>query len=151
MTYSMKDNEWPHTPLTQERFEAIEKAAQEGDAQASFILGYLYENGEGDIVRKHPFRAVGFYRKAAANKGHPRASMRLGKIYQYGELEATQCYASAAWRYQEALEGGIAGAEECLALAKTEVRREVAERDRKQAESRIAMAAFEKRIQAECL
>ena len=148
MTYSMKNDEWPHTDLTQERFRDIDMLARDGDAQAFFLLGYFYEYGKGDIVKRHPYRAVYCYRQAS-HLGHGQASMRTGKIHQFGELEATQCDATAGMFYRLAVERGIAGAEECLAVVTTEVRRQVEEQQRKQAESRASIAAIEEKRRLE--
>ena len=44
-------------------FQETLQAAEQGNAQAQFNLGWMYANGEG--VRQDPVQAVQWYRKAA--------------------------------------------------------------------------------------
>ena len=51
------------------------KAADQGDADAQYILGYCYETGAG--VPKDTAQAADWYRKAAT-QGHTNARQGLG-------------------------------------------------------------------------
>ena len=58
------------------------KAAEQGDADAQFNLGDMYE--KGDFVPKNDVEAVKFYKKAA-EQGHVKAQFNLGQMYKLGE------------------------------------------------------------------
>ena len=60
-------------------FGALEK---EGDATASFICGYCYENGLG-VERVNYKKAVEYYEKAA-DKGHVIAQKNVSLLYEDG-------------------------------------------------------------------
>ena len=57
------------------------KAAEQGHAMASFILGSMYEDGEG--VGRDQAKAHELYERAARN-GEPKAMLNLGNIYLEG-------------------------------------------------------------------
>ncbi|MDG4550199.1 MAG: hypothetical protein P9G45_07275, partial [Candidatus Contendobacter sp.] len=71
------------------------KAAEQGDADAQFNLGVMYDNGQG--VRKDEAEAVKWYRKAA-EQGNADAQNNLGWMYTNGqgvrkdEAEAVKWY-----------------------------------------------------------
>jgi uncharacterized protein len=57
------------------------KAADQGDADAQFNLGYMYANGQG--VPQDYAAAVSWYRKAA-DQGQAAAQYNLGVMYANG-------------------------------------------------------------------
>ena len=75
------------------------KAAERGDADAQFMLGTFYENGEG--VPQDDREAVKWYRKAV-EQGLAAAQYNLGSCYYQGEgvpkdyTEAVKWYRKAA-------------------------------------------------------
>ena len=77
------------------------KAAERGDANAQYALGYMYANGKG--VTKDEVEAVNWYRKAA-EQGDANAQYNLGYMYSNGkgvtkdDVEAVKWYRKAADR-----------------------------------------------------
>ena len=55
--------------------------AEQGDAEARYNLGVMYDNGQG--VPRDYVEAVKWYRKAA-DQGHAAAQLNLGFIYNSG-------------------------------------------------------------------
>lgn len=78
---------------------AWESAANEGDARALFMLGYMSEFGQGQAWSNR--RAAEYYRQAA-ERGSVRAQVALGSLYERGlgvpfsERTAVRWYALAA-------------------------------------------------------
>ena len=62
--------------------EEIRPLTEEGDVRAQFILGYMYDNGEG--VPEDDVEAVRWYR-LAAEQGYASAQYNLGYMYANGE------------------------------------------------------------------
>ena len=62
------------------------KAADQGLAEAQFLLGYMYEEGQG--VPKYTARTLSWYRKAAA-QGHKKAR-GFSAIYEAGTRRVRQ-------------------------------------------------------------
>ena len=60
----------------------FEKAGRQGEPNSQFLLGQMWENGEGGLV-KSLAEAVRWY-KMAANGGHARAQLVLGHLYSTG-------------------------------------------------------------------
>ncbi len=58
--------------------EDIKRSAEHGDAEAQFILGRMYADGEG--VLENDATAFSWYLKAA-EQGHAGAQINLGVIY----------------------------------------------------------------------
>ena len=56
--------------------------AEQGDAQAQFNLGLMYDKGQG--VKQDDVEAVKWYRKAA-EQGLAQAQLNLGNMYRTGE------------------------------------------------------------------
>jgi TPR repeat protein len=56
-------------------FQEVKEAAEQGDADAQYNLGLMYDNGEG--VEQDKFEAVKWYKKAA-EQGHAEAQNNLG-------------------------------------------------------------------------
>ncbi len=70
--------------MPQDYAEAVKwsrKAAEQGNARAQFVLGTMYNNGQG--VTQDYAEAVKWYRKAA-EKGYARAQFSLGTMYGLG-------------------------------------------------------------------
>ena len=63
-------------------FEIWRPMAEGGHASAQYMLGYLYQRGEG--VLPDPKTAARWYRKAA-NQGDPDAQLNLGLLYALGQ------------------------------------------------------------------
>ena len=80
------------------------KAAEQGDADAQFDLGVIYDIGED--VSRDVAQAVIWYRKAAG-QGHPAAQNNLGYMYQHGEGVPEDDVQAVNW-YRKAAEQGNA-------------------------------------------
>ena len=82
-----------------DKIDSIKAKAEQGDANAQFILGNCYEYGEG--VAKDEVEAVKWYRKSA-EQGDAMAQVSLGFCYDSGtgvakdEVEAVKWYRLAA-------------------------------------------------------
>ena len=83
-----------------------EKAAENQDAKAFFMLGKIYEEGNG--VAKNYAEALNWYTKAA-DAGNQYAQVRLGKMYETGKGIRQSYEAAASW-YQKAANQGNANA-----------------------------------------
>lgn len=68
-------------------YEALNKLASQGNAQAIYNLGYLTQSGQGTV--KDEKKAVQLYEQAAS-KGYPVANYVLGKNYAAGTLGLKQ-------------------------------------------------------------
>jgi TPR repeat protein len=88
--------------VPQDKQKAVEwyrKAAEQGQAEAQFMMGDYYAKGEG--VPEDDEKAAEWFRKAA-EQGYARAQCMLGNLYQSGEgvpenrKEATKWYRKAA-------------------------------------------------------
>ena len=88
------------------------KAADQGNPQAQFNLGVIYENGRG--VPQDYAEAVRWYRKAA-EQGFADAQENLGYMYSKGQ-GVPQDYAEAVHWYRKAAEQGDAVAQTSLAF-----------------------------------
>lgn len=88
-----------------------ERAANEGVADAQFLLGRMLETGK--FRPRDPAAAARWYRKAAA-QGHALAQFRLGTMYESGFGVAADPAAAAHW-YEKAAAQGIAEAQFNLA------------------------------------
>jgi hypothetical protein len=78
------------------------RAADNGDVQAQFMVGYLNELGKAGA--KNPPEAVNWYRKAA-EAGNVEAMEALGRLYFAGDGIPAD-YAQAAKWYQKPAENG---------------------------------------------
>ena len=88
-------------------FKKMLQAAEQGNVDAQFNLGVMYENGRG--VRQDYIQAVQWYRKAA-EQGIAQAQYNLGLMYRNGQ-GVRQDYAQAEQWYRKAAEQGIAQAQ----------------------------------------
>ena len=85
-------------------FAQLLKAAELGNVDAQFTLGWCYYMGEG--VEVNLYEAVKWYRKAA-EQGHAEAQNNLGSCYYNGN-GVEQDYAEAVKWYRKAAEQGHA-------------------------------------------
>ena len=82
-----------------EELGRIQRAAEQGDAEAQFTLGRLYETGEG--VPRDDAEAVKWFQQAA-EQGHTDAQDSLGRMYRFGlgvakdDVEAEKWFSKAA-------------------------------------------------------
>ena len=89
------------TILTDEQLQVLKVflAAEKGDAEAQYILGFRYEQGNG--VPQDDGKAVHWYSRAAA-QGDARGQFRFGNMYASGrhvpknEVVARRLYSRAA-------------------------------------------------------
>lgn len=79
------------------------KAAEQGDAQSQYNLGWMYENGRG--VGQDSAQAVAWYRKAA-EQGDVNAQYRLGWMYENGHGVIQDDVQAAVW-FRKATEQDI--------------------------------------------
>lgn len=87
--------------------EALEwyvKAAQEGNSEAKFNLGVLYENGKGVAVDFN--RAFKWY-LSAAQDGHPVAQFNIGNMYSKGAGVTQNQNHAARWYLKAAEQGDV--------------------------------------------
>jgi TPR repeat protein len=80
-------------------FISFKKSAEQGHSDAQFILGLMYDNGEG--VSKDLKQAVAWYRKAA-EQGHPNAQFNLGIYYAKGKSVLKDPKQAVAWFHKAA-------------------------------------------------
>ena len=88
--------------------ERNRKAAEAGDKDAQFTVGWYYEDGVG--VNQDISQAIDWYRKAA-EAGHVLAQLQLGIIHDYARGGAQQDDEEAVKWYRRAAEGGNAQAQ----------------------------------------
>jgi TPR repeat protein len=81
--------------------------AEQGDAQAQFNLGVMYDYGQG--VTQDDKQAVKWYRKAA-EQGHPSAQTSLGVMYGRGQGVRQDDKQAVKW-YRKAAEQGYVQAQ----------------------------------------
>jgi len=96
----------------EQAFHLWQPLAQQGDAEAQFNLGVMYENGQG--VTQDYRQAAAWYQKVA-NQGDARAQFNLGLMYNKGRGVAQDYRQAAAW-YQKAANQGDTGAQNNLGL-----------------------------------
>ena len=89
-----------------------EREARTGSPSASFLLGLLYERGEGPRDRD-PERAFHWFLQAA-RQGHPQAQYKVGAACQFGSGTAVDRDNALAW-YRRAARRGIVEAQFNLA------------------------------------
>ena len=93
-------------------FKKMLQAAEQGNVDAQFNLGVMYDNGRG--VRQDYAQAVQWYRKAA-EQGDADAQYVLGVMYDNGQ-GVRQDYTQAVQWYRKAAEQGDAQAQLALGL-----------------------------------
>ena len=68
----------------------LQKQARAGDAGAQYLLGFMYDEGQG--VAKDPQEAIKWYTQAA-KQGHSDAQLTLGFMYAEGRGVAKDLHA----------------------------------------------------------
>src|SRR5258708_1435487 len=89
------------------------KAADQGDAQAQFYVGWMYNNGQGG---PEDYAEVRMWCRKAADQGDARAQCNLGMMYHEGE-GVPQDYAQAMMWWRKAADQGVAAAQNMVATA----------------------------------
>jgi TPR repeat protein len=84
----------------EQAFPVCRKAAEQGNAQAQFILGRMYYFGKG--VQQDYSKAVKWYRKAA-EQGYAKAQCNLAVMYARGKGVLQSGTAAADWYYKAGL------------------------------------------------
>ena len=92
--------------------EQVRHAAEQGNAEAQFSLGWVYSTGSG--VPKDDGKAVEWYRKAA-EQGYALAQSNLGVMYVEGRGVPQDNVKAVEW-YRKAAEQGNALAQSNLGL-----------------------------------
>jgi TPR repeat protein len=90
--------------------DELRKAANQGQADAQFLLGARYESGKG--ITQDYKEAVKWYRMAA-DQGYARAQLLLGIMYEKGK-GTTQDHKEAAKWYRMAANQGNENAQRNL-------------------------------------
>jgi TPR repeat protein len=93
-------------------FAETKTLAEQGQAEAQFYLGVMYNNGEG--VPQDQAEAVKWFRKAA-DQGHAPAQNNLGSMHRKGEGIPQNDAEAAKW-YRKAADQGFAEAQHNLAI-----------------------------------
>ena len=83
-------------------FEWTEKVASQGDAQAQFYLGLMYENGQE--VEKNDTKALEWYNRAAF-QGDAQAQFAIGVMYSNGQGIEKNDAKAFYWYEKSALQG----------------------------------------------
>ena len=92
------------TYAAQQAAASFEQAAKQGNADAQYKLGVMYENGQG--VEQDYRRAAQWYEKAAL-QGHAQAQYQLGNLYLEGLGVAEDMDAAETWWQHAAAQGVI--------------------------------------------
>jgi TPR repeat protein len=95
-----------------QNFEETKLLAEQGDASAQVILGFMYANGGG--VPENDTEAVKWYR-LAADQGLENAQHNLGLMYYHGD-GVPENYTEAVRWYRLAADQGYASAQSNLGL-----------------------------------
>ena len=84
-------------------FRQTRQLAEQGNAEAQFSLGVMYDNGQG--VRQDYAEAVKWYRQAA-EQGDAQAQYNLGAMYHNGHGVRRNFHLSKEW-FGKACDGGV--------------------------------------------
>jgi hypothetical protein len=109
----------------------LHKLADEGDAEAQFMLGTIYRNGDG--VLQDDTQAVEWFQRAA-DQGYVRALSALGSSYWAGR-GVKQDYSQAYFWYELALAKGDQNSKPLLEGISTQLTREQVSSARQRAET----------------
>ena len=93
------------------KIAALRVKANAGDAEAQWLLGLLYANGQGGVPQDYA-QGVAWYRKAA-EQGYAAAQSHLGFAYANGQGVPQDYAQSVAW-YRKAAEQGYSEAQSKL-------------------------------------
>jgi hypothetical protein len=97
--------------LVRQNAAMTQKAAEQGDASAQFMLGLMYADGHG--VPRDYVKAVQWW-QMAAEQGLANAQSALGFIYANGKCGVPKDEAKAVHWYQQAAQQGDAAAQSML-------------------------------------
>ena len=100
------------TKTESEKFEGLRKAAEQGDAEAQYLLGLAYWSGDG--VDKDEREGVRWFHKAA-DQGYVRAQFKLGATYWAGDGVDKDERAAVRW-WRKAAEQGSQDAQKMLRM-----------------------------------
>ncbi|WP_300669543.1 tetratricopeptide repeat protein [Desulfoluna sp.] len=103
---------------TQDRYLKDKEKAEDGDARAQFIMGYLHHRQVVPFVTPDIPTAFSWYQKSAL-QGHIQASQILGAMYQKGEGADVDLQAAKRY-FQYAADRGMPEAACALGLLYTE-------------------------------
>ena len=98
--------------FTDPQFDTVRTKAEQGDAEAQYQLGKMYDDGKG--VTQNDIEAIKWYRKAA-DQGLANAQDSLGVMYHTGQ-GVVQDYAEAAIWYRKAADKNHAKAQYNLGI-----------------------------------
>ncbi|CAL8124880.1 unnamed protein product [Orchesella dallaii] len=116
---------WSVAQNDSEAFQHYEKAAEVGNPEGIYHLGYCYHHGRGveqDLEKAHQLyleagskssKIVGLTNKFRRNLGVVNAQHALGLLYENG-LPVEQDYEKAAEWFKKASENGVAESATCL-------------------------------------
>ena len=90
------------TDKNEEKIKELEKVANQGNANAQFVLGSFYLLGTG--VSKDYEKAV-FWLEKAANQGHAEAQFSLGNCYESGIGVPKDIKKAMSWMEKAAMQG----------------------------------------------
>ena len=94
---TLQANDWKNAPISE-----VQKAAEQGLAEAQNVLGVMYLHGRG--VAQDDQQAVAWFRKAA-EQGDVDAQGRLGGMYFHGRGVAQDDKQAVAWTRKAAEQG----------------------------------------------
>ncbi|WP_212576946.1 tetratricopeptide repeat protein, partial [Vibrio parahaemolyticus] len=86
---TLQANDWKNAPISE-----VQKAAEQSDAKAQFLLGSMYVQGKG--VAQDDKQAVTWFRKAA-EQGDATAQYLMGMAYEDGRGVAQDDKQAVAW------------------------------------------------------
>lgn len=94
----------------------IVMSAKNGNVEAQFVLGEMYENGSAQGVLPKDYALAAFWIRKAAEQGHVDAQDELASLYYNGQ-GVSQDYSQAAIWWRKAAEQGEANSQYNLGLA----------------------------------
>ena len=86
----------------QDKFLRIYREAEEGSRDAQFVVGYMYEQGEGTEI---DYNEAAKYYSMAAQKGHEGAQHNLAVLYYTGRGVKQDMRQAYEWFYRAARSG----------------------------------------------
>ena len=99
---TLQANDWKNAPISE-----VQKAAEQGLAEAQIVLGAMYFQGRG--VAQDYKQAVAWTRKAA-EQGHAQAQGVLGAMYFHGRGVAQDYKLAYVWSSVSAANGDVEAA-----------------------------------------
>ena len=99
---TLQANDWKNAPISE-----VQKAAEQGDADAQFMLGISYVQGKG--VAQGDKQAATWFRKAA-EQGNAKAQLLLGVMYDNGVGVVQDNKLAYVWSSVSAANGDVEAA-----------------------------------------